>query len=385
MEQQDSPQAEDPRQYRGPSPSRTFTAGIVIAAVVVIVLTGGLVLGHDLIIRRQTSDLEQRAQQGRNVLVEQVRQHPPSRTLELPASIHGYIEAPIYAKIPGYLKTIYVDKGDRVKAGQVLALLESPETDQAVANARANYHIAKITDDRNQILVSQGVIAQQDADNTHATMLQNLATLNQEVALQAYEIVRAQFDGIITARYVDPGALIPATTTPATGATPIVAMATLSPLRIYAYVPQSLALFVRDGDSARITADERPGQSFAGPVIRHPDALDNASRTMLVEVDLPNHDSALLPGMYAKMQVAVAGVESGPIVRDDALVFRENKVWVPIVRDNRLHLVDVTLGYDNGQDVVVRGDIKDGDLVALNVGQAAREGEVMHPVMANQQ
>ena len=119
-----------------------------------------------------------------------------------------------------------------------------------------------------------------------------------------------------------------------------------------------------------------------GDVIRHPDALDTASRTMLVEVDLPNKDHALLPGMYAKLDITVSAAQSGSMVRDDALVFRDNRVFVPIVRDNHLHLVPVKLGYDNGNTVVVEGDIRGDDLVALNVGQAATDGEVVHPVYA---
>ena len=159
-----------------------------------------------------------------------------SQSLDLPATTHGYIETSIYAKVPGYLKTIKVDKGDRIKKGEVLAILESPETNQAVANARANYKIAAITDERYQMLVRQQVVPQQTADQTHATMLQDKATLEQNLAIQGYEIIRSPIDGIVTARYVDPGALIPETTTPATAATPIVAVATLSPLhRMHTY------------------------------------------------------------------------------------------------------------------------------------------------------
>ncbi|HEX4210307.1 MAG TPA: efflux RND transporter periplasmic adaptor subunit [Candidatus Binataceae bacterium] len=377
---EDGQQEDDPRNYKIPGSGRAYVPALIVGVIVVVALTAGLVMGHDLNIRRQTNELADESSQGSNILVEKVGQTPQSRTLDLPATIHGYIETSIYAKVPGYMKTIKVDKGDRVRKGQVLAILESPETDQEVANARANYRIAAITDERYQLLVRQQVVPQQSADQTHATMLQDKATLEQNLAMQAYEVIRSPVDGIVTARYVDPGALIPQTTTPATAATPIVAVATLTPLRVYAYIPQSAALFIKDGDPATISVSERPDITYKGSIIRHPEALDNASRTMLAEVDLPNEDSSLYPGMYARMDMKVASQQDGRVVRDDALVFRDGKIYVPVVRDNQLRLVNVTLGYDNGENVVVHGEIKDDDVVALNMGQAVEDGERVHPI-----
>jgi len=383
MEDIEKKEEDDPKSYKGPKPGRLFSVGLVIGVIAIVALTAGLVLGHDLIIRRQTSDLEQRAAQGRNVLVAKVFQQPASRALELPATIHGYTEAAIYAKVAGYLKNIDIDKGDRVQQGQVFAVLETPDLDKQVADAKANYWLQSVTDKREQILLRQGVIAQQEADTAHATMLQAKATYEQLLAEQDYKNITAPFDGIVTARYVDPGALIPQATTTASG-TPIVSMATLSPLRVYANVPQSLALWVQNGNLATITTYEMPGKEFKGPVIRHPEAINGGSLTMLVEVDLPNRDRALLPGMYARMNITIDAGQTGSMVRDDALVFRDGKTFVPIVRGNRLHLIPVTLGYDNGETVVVQGDVHDDDLVALNVGQAAADNEVVHPVMQQQ-
>jgi RND family efflux transporter MFP subunit len=374
---------DDPKTYRGPKPGRLFGIGLIVAVIAVVALTAGLVLGHDLVVRRQTSELEQRAAQGRNVLVAKVFQQPASRTLDLPATIHGYTEAAIYAKVAGYLKTIDIDKGDRVQQGQVFAVLDTPDLDKQVADAKANYWLQDVTNKREQILVRQGVIAQQEADTARAAMLQAKATYEQLLAEQDYKNITAPFDGIVTARYVDPGALIPQVTATATG-TPVVSLATLEPLRVYAQVPQSLALWVEDGNLADITSNELAGKQFKGSVIRHPQALDSGSRTMLVEVDLPNKDHALLPGMYAKMDITIDTKQTGEMVRDDALVFRDGKIFVPLVRDNHLHLAPVTLGYDNGQTVVVEGDVRGDDLVALNVGQAAEDGEVVHPIMQQQ-
>ncbi len=304
--------------------------------------------------------------------------------MNLPATIHGYTEAAIYAKVAGYLKTIDIDKGDRVQQGQVIAILETPDLDKQVADAKAAYWLQIVTDRREQVLVRQGVIAQQEADTSNAAMLEAKDTYEQLLAEQGYKEITAPFDGIVTARYVDPGALIPQATTTASG-TPIISVATLTPLRVYADVSQNLALWVKNGDEATITSDELVGRQFKGTVIRHPEALDTASRTMLVEVDLPNKDHALFPGMYAHLDittVAANAQETGSMVRDDALVFRDGKVFVPLVRDGRLRLVPVKLGFDDGQMVVVEGDIHGNDIVALNVGQAATDGEVVHPLYA---
>jgi RND family efflux transporter MFP subunit len=375
---------EDPKNYVAPKPGKLFAIGLVGAAVLIVVLAAGLVLGHGMIVQRQTSELAREAEQGINVLVARAYGLPSSRALDLPATIHGYIEAPMYAKVAGYLKTILVDKGDRVRRGQLLAILETPDLDKQVANAKANYWLQAITDKRDQALVHQQVIAQQDADNQHSAMLQAKATYEQLLAEQGYKAITAQFDGIISARFVDPGALIPQSTA-SLGGTPIVSISSMAPLRVYAYVPQNLALFIKNGDPATISLYEIPGRVFKGPIIRHPEALDTASRTMLVEVDLPNTDLSLYPGMYARLSMVVHTPQKGQMVRDDALVFRGGKIYVPVVRQDRLHLVEVTLGYDNGQKVVVNGDLRSDDLVALNVGQAAEDGEVVHPVLASQQ
>jgi RND family efflux transporter MFP subunit len=356
----------------------------IAALLCVFGASTGLVMARQTQIRRQTTELQQTAALGPHVLVGQLSGGSSSRTIDLPASIHGYVETPVYAKVAGYMKTINVDKGDHVKTGQVIAIIESPETDKMVSDARSYYWLQQVTDRRNQELVRQQVIPQQSADYSHATMLQSRATYEQQLALQQYEVVRADVDGIVTARYVDPGTLIPQSTTPSSTTSPIVALATMSPLRVYAYVPQSLSPFIKDGDPASITVTEFPDRNFPGTVTRHPDALDQTTRTMLVEVDLPNQDRSLYPGMYADMKMTARVTTPSITVSDDAIVFRNNKVYLPVVRNSHLRLIEVTLGHDNGYVVEVTGDLRPGELVAMNVGQAARDGEAVQPVAVNQ-
>ncbi len=374
----------DPKDYTPKAPGRVFFAGWIFAVVVLLVLTVGLVLARNVRLNRQGTELDQQLAQGGRVLVAPVGHGTGSRTVQIPATLRGYVETPMYAKIAGYLKTISVDKGDRVRSGQVIAMLESPELDEQVNNARATYNLRRITDRRNQTLKREGVIAVQTADEARAAMLEAKATLDQLIAMQQYKVIRAPFDGIVTARYVDPGHLIPQQTAPSSANTPVVAISTLAPLRVYAEIPQSVAPFVHDGDPATITVTEFPQRRFKGAVTRHPPALTSATRTMLVEVDLPNQDHALLPGMYASMEFDVNIPAGVPTVPDDALIFREGKPFVPLVRDGRLRLAAVTLGYDNGVNVQITDGIANDDMVALNVGQAARDGDPVRPITADQ-
>jgi RND family efflux transporter MFP subunit len=372
---------DDPKNFTPPKTGKIFVAGWIGAVALVVALTGGLVLARGLRIGRQSSALEQQYEQGQRVLVVKVAHNAKSRQLKIPASIHGFIETPVYAKTAGYLKTIKVDKGDRVKRGQVLAVIDSPELDHQVENARATYQLQKVTDDRNQMLLRTGVVAEQTADDSHAAMLEAKEALNQLIATQAYEIIKAPFDGLITARNADPGAMVAQATVSTTASgSPILLMATLTPLRIYADVPQSAAPFIKNGNQVAVTVGEYPGRAFPGTVTRHSTALDNDTRTMRVEVDLENRDLALRPGMYAIVALAVATPSTVPIVPDDALIFHGGKVLVPVVRDGRMHLSEVTLGYDNGVDVEVTSGITDSDVVAVNVGQSAREGEIVQAV-----
>lgn len=372
----------DPKNYVPRAPGRMFYTGWIVAVVVLLILSAGLVLARGARLNHEGAELEEQIAQGARVLVAPAGGAQRSREIEMPATVHGYIETPVYAKISGYLRTIMVDKGDRVRKDQVIARLESPELDHQVASDAATCDLARVTDRRNQALLREGVIAAQMADDSHAKMLEAEANLKQLRAMQQYETITAPFDGVITARYVDPGHLIPQQTAPASTNAPIVAIATLSPVRIYAEMPQSVAPLIRDGDPALISVTEYPGRKFEGSVTRHPQALTSATRTMLVEVDLPNPDLALLPGMYATMALNVTAPAGAPTVPDDALIFRDGRAFVPVVRNGRLKLASVTLGYDDGINIQITDGIARGDMVALNVGQAARDGDPVQPITA---
>ena len=349
-------------------------------AVVVMVAAFGVVIVRGAAIRSQREVLLQQTARGLPVLVTQLVRRPETREILLPGEIHGFYETPIYAKIAGYIKTMLVDKGSRVRTGQLVATIESPETDQQTRNAKATYDIAAITDHRNQALVKAQVIPQQTADESHAQMLETYATWRSYVATQQYERVLAPYDGMITARNLNPGALVGSASASDTSTPAIYQMATLTPLRVYIYLPQPLSPFVRDGDQATVTVSEYPDRDFIGTVTRHPEALDQTTRTMQIEVDLPNHDLALYPGMYATIKITIRGSKQSPKVPDQALIFNNDETFVPIVRDNRIHLVKVTLGLDDGTNCEVIRGLSGDETVALGMGQTAREGELIRPV-----
>ena len=363
--------------------------GWLVAMIAVVAGSSAVVMARTHSVSMERTRLNAVAEAGPHVLVTRPETASAERRLTLPATIQGYVETPVFAKIAGYLKEIRVDKGDRVRKGQVLAILESPELDEQVADAKHNLWLQSITDTRDQGLVLKHGISQQIADNSHGAMMQARDTYRQLLALQGYEVITAPFDGIVTARYVDPGVLVAQTITPTRTyllshltetASPVVALATLSPVRVYASAPQNVANFIYDGTLAVISVVQRPGKDISAQVSRHPQALDPATRMMLVEADLPNSDGALYPGMYGTMSLTVKVPASAPLVPDDELIFRDGKVFVPLVRNSTVHLAPVTLGFDNGYAVEATSGIAMDDLIALNLGQSASEGERVRPV-----
>jgi RND family efflux transporter MFP subunit len=367
---------------RPPGSSARFFMMWCGLAILALIGAAGIVLAKQVTITRQTSELAQVARQGPTVLVAQLTQQAPSREVTLPGEIHGYYETPIYSRINGYVKAMLVDKGAIVKAGQLVAIIESPETDQQVRNSEASYQIAAITDKRYQALLRENVVPRQEADTYHATMLETLATWKSNQALQGYERVVAPFDGMITARNLHPGALVGSASASGTSTPSLFELAALKPIRAYVYLPQSLAPFVKDRDQAAVTVNEYPQREYKGVITRHPSALDQNTRTMLVEVDLANDDLSLYPGMYANVTVRISGSSGAPRVPDQALIFDDDKVLVPLVSDSRIHLAEVRLGYDDGINCEVTRGLKGDETIALGMGQDAEEGELVRPLMA---
>ncbi|HJU12595.1 MAG TPA: efflux RND transporter periplasmic adaptor subunit [Candidatus Binataceae bacterium] len=313
------------------------------------------------------------------------------RTITLPGDLAGYYEAALYSKVTGYLKSISVDKGDSVHSGQLLAVVEVPELGQQLARAQANLEIQKLTYERLQRVWQSDprLVARQDVDIAYSKFQEAKANADQLRAMESYTRIIAPFDGVITERFVDPGALIHAggqqsTTAPTQGAelaggsaAPIVSIARLDKLRIYVYVPQAEVDYIRDGMPATVTVQGFDGAQFSGTVTRFAHSLDLSTRTMLTEVDLENPERRLYPGMYANVTLVLERDQQALRLPDSA-IGGDSAHTVLVVRSGRLKEVPVTTGINNGQYVEITSGLSRKDLVVQTFSPALHAGEAVN-------
>jgi len=357
---------------------RGFVWGGGLALLVAALLVALLFWRHDRALARESSRRQQTVDRGPRVFVTEARAAPASRAVTLPGDVRGFLQSTVYAKIAGYVKSVRVDKGDHVEEGQVLGVLESPEVDQQVAAAEADVAVKRRTFERYQQLVKKDFVSVQDFETARAQYEVSLATVKQAQALRAYETLRAPFAGVVTARYVDPGALIPAATGSTESALPLVEIADLRRLRVLVFVQQDAAPFVHAGDQVTIRVDEQPDLCIRAPVSRCAQALDPRTRAMLCEVWLENQNR-LYPGTFVHVTFHLVAPRT-PLVDSGALVLRNNKPSVAVVRDGRVHFVPVRLGLDDGKTVQIVDGLKAGERVALAPPSELAENDVVQPV-----
>jgi multidrug efflux pump subunit AcrA (membrane-fusion protein) len=384
---------------------------------------------------------KQREQEQPQVEVVQVRRTRAPGELTVPGTTASLIEAYIYARANGYLRKRFVDIGDRVRKGQILALIDAPDLDQQVDQAREQLHQAesqveqqqaqlnldRVTWERWRILVAKGVFSRQDGDQREADYKAQVAAvtsaqrnvesyranLRHLLALQQYERVIAPFEGVITQRNADVGALVGATgaaatapsssaqspsggsqsvgiantsgssgtmsqsATPSTGEAqggPIFAIAQTHKLRILVSVPEGYASSVRTGMPAKVFMQERSGKPISGTVTRAANAIDQNTRTMLTEVDVDNPNGSLYPGMYAIVQFVQLLGESPITVPGDAIIVRQDKTAVAVVRDQKIQITPVEIGRDYGPSVEIANGLTEGDWVITSVTDAVQQG-----------
>ena len=307
--------------------------------------------------------------------------------IALPGNIQAFVDAPIYARTSGYLKKWYTDIGTRVKTGELLAEIESPEVDQQyyqakaqLATAEANLKLAEITMKRYQELLKLDSIAKQDVDTAVGTYEADKATVASQDAnmkhleqLVAFEKVFAPFDGLITARNTDIGQLINA----GNGGTALelFRMASTSKLRIFISVPQMYAGAAVPGIYTELTVPERPGRHYVGKVARNTGTIDATTRTMLTEVDIDNASDQLMPGAYAEVHLKLPAATAALVVPVTALIFRAQGLQVAVVRNgNKVQLVDVTEGRDFGTEVEITSGLTSQDAVVINTPDSLTSG-----------
>jgi len=311
--------------------------------------------------------------------------------LILPGNAQAYTDTPIYARTGGYLRKWYADIGQHVKQGQLLAQIETPELDQQLQaaeadlkQAQANLDLARTTNDRWQALVSKRAVSKQEADQAQSTlearqslMAASEANVRRLQQLQSFERVIAPFDGTITARNTDVGALITAAGggSGATGsAQELFHLAAVGKLRVYVAVPEVYSSEIQDGMKVELTQDATPNQKFIGTVVRNSNAIDQSSRTLNVEVDVDNPQGKLMPGAYVFAHFRLAGKTTAVTLPSNALLFRSEGLRVGIVRDNRVQLVPIRIGRDFGSAVEVISGLNGDDAVILDPADSLENG-----------
>jgi RND family efflux transporter MFP subunit len=312
--------------------------------------------------------------------------------LALPGSVQAFTDTPIYSRTNGYLKKWYFDIGAHVRKGELLAEIETPEIDQQLDQSRAelermqaNADLAGVTSNRWQALLAKHAVSQQEADQTRANYIAAQAAVDASRAnvrrleqLQSYERIVAPFDGVITARNTDIGDLIDAGSG-ASNPRELFHMDATGKLRVYVAVPEVDSDAIHDGDHATLTQDSNPDLSIPGTIVRNANAIDHATRTLNVEVDVDNAKGVLRPGAYVFVHFHLPASGNTVTIPSNALLFRAEGLRVGVVRGNSVQLVPVTIGHDFGNSVEITSGLTVADEVILDPSDSLAGGEQVHP------
>lgn len=377
----------------GPDPAsekRGFSTGVWIAlGIVVIGLAAIIIFG---IVSRASAEhsLEKRTQAAAILTVNVIHPSaaPLSPEISLPGNAQAYIDTPIYARTSGYLKHWYFDIGAHVRKGQLMAVIETPELDQQLQVAEAdlksteaNLDLAKTTAARYINLLKTNSVSKQETDQATGDEAAKKAAVDAAMAnvrrlqqLQSFEKVYAPFDGIVTVRNTDVGALIDA----GSGSTPreLFHLAAINRIRVFVPVPEVYAGDIKNGAKATLTLGSSTGQTFQGTIARNSNMIDSASRTLNVEVDVDNPKGLLLPGAYVFVHFKVPERIANLTIPSNTLLFRSEGLRVGVVRDGKVDLVPITITHDAGQMVeVAPSDLKTTDEVILDPSDSLTSGQ----------
>jgi RND family efflux transporter MFP subunit len=364
--------------------------GKVIFGLAVLLIVAGAVVFRGITTRaRAAADVkaDTRDLAVPSVSLAQPKRSAPQEEIVLPGNIQAFIDAPIYARTNGYLKRWYVDIGGRVKKDQLLAEIDTPELDQQLqqaradlATARANYDLAQTTAARYEFLLQSDSVAKQDVDNAvgdaHAkkamvdSATDNVKRLEQ---LQSFEKVYAPFDGVLTERKTDIGQLINSGS--GSGAKELFHVAAIHTLRVYVNVPQIYSPAAVPSVQSYLTMPQFPGRRFPGKLVRTSEAIDQASRTLLAEVDVTNPTGEILPGAYAEVHLKLPSATSTFVIPVTSLIFRSEGLRVGVVRNGRASLIPITLGRDFGTEVEVVSGLDESERVITNPPDSLVEGQ----------
>jgi RND family efflux transporter MFP subunit len=397
------------------SPARQSRAALVLVPLTLVLLIAGggvlAVMAGVIPTRRDQAELAQRTAEQLakppRMVVAEAKAGPESVNIVLPARVEAVREAPLYPRESGYLAKLLVDIGDRVKAGQTLAMLETPVLDQELHAAEANIRTAeaRVAETDAQLTISRSMlerlrgvndaraISPQDLDDANGRVAADGAA--QQAAKAALESARASlkqlnerkslanivapFDGEIGQRGYDAGALVIADKTDASR--PIFTLTDRSEIRAFVDLPQSAAVLVRTGQPVELTVRELRGQTFKGEVVRASASMTIATRTRLVESRIANPNGVLLPGMFGEVRLSVARDQPATVVPGEAILMRGNKSGVAVIgKDGRISYREVTIGRDTGVTVEILSGVSPGERVAVSLARQPDEGTVVDAV-----
>ena len=381
---------EDAAHVKAPveSPGGVPKLGFLFALALIVAIGYGLYQRH-----ANEAALQQVTQEASVLSVSVVHPAPgsPADDLSLPGNVQAFTETPIYSRTNGYLKKWYFDIGSHVRAGQLLAVIETPEVDQQLNQSRAelermeaNEQLAGVTSTRWQALLAKHAVSQQEADQARSNYIAAQAAVDASKAnvhrleqLQSYERIIAPFDGVITARNTDIGDLIDAGSG-SSSPRELFHLAAIGKLRVYVAVPEVDSDAIHNGDTAYLTEDSNPDVRIPGKVVRNSNAIDHVTRTLNVEVDVDNSTARLRPGAYMFVHFHLPSGGSAVTVPSNTLLFRSEGLRVAVVRDNRVSLVPVTIGHDFGNSVEITSGLGTGDSVILDPSDSLSGGMEVH-------
>ncbi len=336
------------------------------AVVAIAVAAAGLGLLYARKHGAEARELRERvnaAEAGTPIRAATVEMARPTRAVSLTGEVRAFRQATLYAKVSGYVTRMRVDKGDRVREGQVLAVLESPDAAEQVASAEAALALRQQEARRARTLAPSHVVSDQEVEQAETALRVAETGLARARVTQSYATIRAPFSGRVTARYVDEGALVAAATGSTSSVQPLLEVADMDQVRVSAYLPQEDALAAREGDDAVLRLDR--GEEIQARVSRISRSLDPRTRTMLAEIVVPNDPPRMYPGQFVQVRLEVAR-PSRPSVPPLALVFRGDSQAVAVIEANRVHFVPVVTGEQDGTRVEIVRGLKGGERVALD-------------------
>ena len=306
---------------------------------------------------------------------------PTTRVIKILGEAKPYASVTLYAKVSGYLKKVNVDKGDVVKTGQALAYIESPETEKALNAAAAAARNKKAIYQRIQKLLERDLVSAQEAETAKSESEIADAQFESQQAMSDYRTLRAPFDGTITARFADPGALVQNAMNSQSSSLPVLSISQVNRLRIYVYLDQRDALFVSKGTEVKIALTESPDLVFTGKVERVSGQLDEKTRMLLAEIDLDNKQGKIVAGSLVEVTLDLK-TSAGLMVPSEALVLKDGKTVVPVIDNkNEVTYTEVKVGDNDGKNIKVLSGLNAGQVVALNLGNAIADHGKVRPIV----